>query len=109
MAMSKYALAGYLQKKTLNLQDKIKFLDFADEHKNLWCTKLIYINDLNKCIHFSTTRHLADDTNFLYAIDSSKLRNRNPTRKLDIDLKSLNHWLLANKISLNAAKTELLY
>ena len=36
-------------------------------------------------------------------------RNRNPTRKLNIDLKSLNQWLLANKISLNAVKTELIY
>ena len=70
---------------------------------------LIYINDLHKCIHFSTTRHFADDTNLLYAIALSKIRNRNPTRKLNIDLKSLNHWLLANKISLNTTKTELIY
>ena len=70
---------------------------------------LIYINDLNKCIYFSTVRHFADDTNLLYAIDFSKSRNRNPVRKLNVDLKSLNNWLLANKISLNAAKTELIY
>ena len=70
---------------------------------------LIYINDLHKCIHFSTTRHFADNTNLLYAIALSKIRNRNPTRKLNIDLKSLNHWLLANKISLNTTKTELIY
>ena len=70
---------------------------------------LIYINDLNKCIRFSTTRHFADDTNLLYIIDQFKARNRNPTRKLNIDLKSLNQWLLANKISLNATKTELIY
>ena len=70
---------------------------------------LVYINDLNKCIHFSTTRHFADDTNLLYTIDYSKSRNRNPTRKLNTDLKALNQWLLANKISLNATKTELIY
>ena len=68
---------------------------------------LIYINDLHKCIHFSTTRYFADDTNLLYIIDFLKRINRNPTRKLNSDLKSLNHWLLANKISLNATKTEL--
>ena len=73
------------------------------------CFFLVYINDLNKCIRFSVTRHFADDTNLLYIVDYSKLRNRNPTRKLNIDLKSLNQWLLANKISLNAAKTELIY
>ena len=70
---------------------------------------LIYINDLNKCIRFCSTRHFADDTNLLYIIDKSKTRNRNPTRKLNIDLKALSHWLLANKISLNATKTELIY
>jgi hypothetical protein len=70
---------------------------------------LIYINDLNTCIKFSTTRHFADDTNLYHIIDRTKLRNRNPTRKLNIDLKSLNQWLIANKISLNATKTELIY
>ena len=70
---------------------------------------LIYINDLHKLIRFSTTRHFADDTNLLYTIDFSKPRNRNLTRKLNIDLKSLNQWLLANKISLNAGKTEVIY
>ena len=70
---------------------------------------LIYINDLNACILFSTIRHFADDTNLLHIVDRSKTRNRNPLRKLNIDLKSLNQWLLANKISLNATKTELIY
>ena len=70
---------------------------------------LVYINHLNNCIRFSTTRHFADDTNLLHTIDLSKNRNRNPTRNLNRDLKSLNHWLLANKISLNATKTEIIY
>ena len=70
---------------------------------------LIYINDLNNCIRHSTTRHFADDTNLLYVVDRRKLRNKNPTRKLNKDLKSLNHWLLVNKISLNATKTEMIY
>ena len=50
-----------------------------------------------------------DDTNLMYTIDFSKTRNRNPTRKLNVDLKNLNQWLLANKISLNTTKTELIY
>ena len=70
---------------------------------------LVYINDLHNAIHYSTTRHFADDTNLLYTIDYSKSRNRNPTRKLNTDLKALNQWLLANTISLNATKTELIY
>ena len=60
----------------------------------------LYINDLNRYIKFSTTRHFADGTNLLHIKDFFKLRNRNPVRKLNIDVKSLNQWLLANKISM---------
>ena len=70
---------------------------------------LVYINDLHTCIKHSTTRHFADDTNLLHIIDLSKPRNRNLTRKLNTDMKSLNHWLLANKISLNSTKTEIIF
>ena len=69
---------------------------------------LIYINDLHNCIKNSKTRHFADDTNLLY-ISNKKNRNRNITRKLNTDLKSLNNWLLSNKISLNSTKTEIIY
>ena len=55
---------------------------------------LVYINDLHNCIRYSTTRHFADDTNLLYSTDHSKTRNRNPTRNLNKDLNSLNHWLI---------------
>ena len=65
---------------------------------------LIYINDLHNAIHNSDTYHFADDTHLLHFI--KKHNGIFKTRKLNIDLKSLNHWLLANKISLNAAKTE---
>ena len=69
---------------------------------------LVYINDLHSCINHSTVRHFADDTNLLYATNKNKPRNRNVVRNLNKDLKSLNHWLLANKISLNSTKTELI-
>jgi len=68
---------------------------------------LIYINDLHTCIRNSSTFHFADDTNLLY-IPDKKIRNKNIVRKLNIDLKSLNNWPLANKISLNSTKTELI-
>ena len=32
---------------------------------------LIYMNDLNACILFSTIRHFADDTNLLHIVDYS--------------------------------------
>ena len=68
---------------------------------------LIYINDLHKCIHNSEVFHFADDTNLLY-IPKNKLNNRS-IRKLNSDLRNLNHWLLANKISLNSSKTEVIF
>ena len=64
---------------------------------------LIYINDLNHSIQFSDTFHFADDTNLLN-INSSFYKLQSNLNK---DLKGLYRWLLANKISLNAAKTEL--
>ncbi len=48
--------------------------------------------------------HFADDTNLLH-IDKSP---RNIQKQVNLDLKSLYTWLLANKISLNSSKTELI-
>ena len=65
---------------------------------------LIYINDLHVAIKHSTTRHFADDTSLLIKSKSlNQLKNR-----LNLDLRFLCKWLRANKISLNASKTELL-
>ena len=65
---------------------------------------LIYINDLHNAIKFSTTHHFADDTNLLVVNDSLKKLQK----QINFDLKFLSKWLKANKISLNASKTELL-
>ena len=66
---------------------------------------LIYINDLRHAIRFSTVHHFADDTNLLYIHKFFKTIQR----KLNKDLWFLCKWLLrANKISLNASKTELI-
>ena len=65
---------------------------------------LLYINDLNKSIKHSDTTHYADDTHLLNISDSFFSMQA----KLNQDLKGLYRWLLANKISLNAAKTELI-
>ena len=66
---------------------------------------LLYINDLNNCIKFSTTYHFADDTNLLSVCDNYKILCKN----LNLDLKYLVCWLTANKISLNEGKTELIF
>ena len=65
---------------------------------------LLYINDLNKAIKYSKTRHFADDTNLLINNDSLKKLKK----YLNLDLKQLCKWLRANKISLNCSKTELI-
>ena len=65
---------------------------------------LIYINDLHNSIKFSTVHHFADDTNLLVVgKDIIKIQ-----KQINLDLKSLCTWLRANKISLNASKTELI-
>ena len=65
---------------------------------------LIYINDLNAAVKHSVTHHFADDTNFLYVSKSLKKIQK----YINLDLRFVCNWLKANKISLNASKTEML-
>ena len=65
---------------------------------------LIYINDLNRAIQYSRVYHFADDTNLLNIASSPKQMQK----RINFDLKLLYRWLLANKISLNCTKTELI-
>lgn len=65
---------------------------------------LIYINDLHNAVMYSKTCHFADDTAILNSNNSLKQLQKH----VNIDLKHLCHWLKANKISLNAGKTELM-
>ena len=65
---------------------------------------LIYINDFHVAIKYSSSRHFADDTNLL-AINKSLKKIR---KQLNFDLRFLSKWLRANKISLNAGKTEMI-
>ena len=65
---------------------------------------LVYINDLHLAIKYSTTRLFADHTSLLIKNKSLKQLKKH----LNIDLRNLTRWLKANKISLNASKTELL-
>ena len=66
---------------------------------------LLYINDLHKCIKHSTTYHFADDTNLLNITPDYKTLQR----EINQDLHHLHEWLVANKISLNNDKTELIF
>ena len=62
---------------------------------------LIFINDLRYAIKFSETFQFADDTNLLHMSKSLESLNI----EVNSDLASLCEWLVANKISLNADKT----
>ena len=66
---------------------------------------LIYINDLHKAILNSETYLFADDTNLLNISCNLKQLQK----QMNADLKNLCLWLLANKISLNKTKTELIF
>ena len=65
---------------------------------------LIYINDFHQSVIFSKARHFADDTNLLISSNSIKKIQK----QINIDLELISKWLNANKISLNAEKTELI-
>ena len=58
---------------------------------------LIYINDLHKAIQYCKVHHFADDKNLFHKSKTVKNLNRLANR----DMKHLNNWLSANKISLN--------
>ena len=64
---------------------------------------ILFINDLHKVVQFSTVHHFADDTNMLLIEKSPKKMNRYIKR----DMKPVVEWIRANKLSLNASKTEL--
>ena len=63
---------------------------------------LIYLNDLPECLNQATPRLFADDTNLTVAGESIQEIELN----MNSDLTCINEWLLANKLSLNVAKTE---
>ena len=65
---------------------------------------IIYINDLHLAIHNSKVHHFADDTNLLNIGTSPKKMEK----LINADLNNVYKWLLANKISLNCDKTEVM-
>ena len=103
----------------LNLSDRTQFVSIDGHASNAELVKhkvpqgsvlgpllfLLYINDLHKSIPYSKVYHFADDTNLLNINSSPKKMQK----QINIDLKPLYKWLLANKISLNCSKTELIF
>ena len=63
---------------------------------------LLYINDLPECLQFTKPHMYADDTILSAAAESTvEVQSR-----LNQDLFNAGNWLVANKLSINVAKTE---
>ena len=65
---------------------------------------LIYINDMNTAVKSSIIHHFADDTNLI----GSHKNIKTLTKSMNKDLACLFDWLCANRLSLNAKKTEII-
>ncbi|CAB4010237.1 RNA-directed DNA polymerase from mobile element jockey-like, partial [Paramuricea clavata] len=63
---------------------------------------LLYINDLPQCLSKTKPRLFADDTNLTAAGESIN----DVEAAMNSDLENFRKWLIANKLSLNVAKTE---
>ena len=63
---------------------------------------LIYINDLPNCLNVGSPRMYADDTNVTFSAATIP----DLECQINSDLKYIDRWLKANKLSLNVAKTE---
>lgn len=63
---------------------------------------LIYINDLPNCLSFSVPRMYADDTHITYAGSDLCLIQSS----LSHDPEKLSKWLVSNRHTSNATKTE---
>ena len=63
---------------------------------------LLYINDLPQCLSKTKPRLFADDTN----LTASGVSVTDLEDAVNSDLENLRKWLIANKLSLNVAKTE---
>ena len=63
---------------------------------------LIYINDLPNCLSISKPQMYADDTHLTFASNCVDTINE----VLNCDLAKVNEWLIVNKLTLNASKTE---
>jgi len=63
---------------------------------------LLYINDLNLALFNCSVFHFADDTNLLFSSKNPDILHK----QINAELKILFDWLCANRLSLNASKTE---
>ena len=63
---------------------------------------VIYINDFSKCLKYSNNLSFADDTTIILSAKNTNLL----FQKGNKELKNIDNWLIANKLSLNIKKTK---
>ena len=63
---------------------------------------ILFLNDLQKDVEFSSVHHFADDTNLILTDKLIKKINKQINRDLMVV-----EWIRANRLSLNTSKTEL--
>ena len=74
MALSEYQLAGSLEKRTLTLQEKIKFLDYAEANEKLGCRKLADVFKIGKTATNKNKQMLREQYEHFH--DKTKKRSR---------------------------------
>ena len=65
---------------------------------------ILFINDMQNSVEYCKVNHYVNDTNLLLTDNSLK----KVIRQVNRDLSLICHWLRANKINLNASKTEII-
>ena len=115
-----YGLRGNINKLIKSyLSDRKQFVSingFDSEVKNVTCGVpqgsslgpllfLIYINDLRLSLKETSCGHFADDT---FIVFNSK-KPKTIETVINTELKKVSKWLRLNKLSLNAAKTEVIF
>ena len=64
---------------------------------------IIYINDFSKCLKYSNNLSFADDTTIILSAKNNNLL----FQKGNKELKNIDNWLIANKLSLNVKKNKI--
>ena len=63
---------------------------------------ILYMNDFNNCLQFSSSISFADDTNvFISGINSKEIFN-----KANLESTNIYKWMTANKLTINKTKTK---
>ena len=65
---------------------------------------MLYVNDFRNCLDFSTNVSFADDTK-IFITDKNI---QSVYSKTNLELKNINEWMTANKLTVNFAKTKYL-